>query len=108
MKPNTLSQRMNSAAVRGWPSKGTENDENGLFGSYLISERSKNVFEAILRDMFNNLTSVSLKPIMSMLWFSKLPCFDVSGITGLKDGDSTFLKYCSWKGKAFGLTIDKA
>ena len=43
--------------------------------------------------------SLVLKAYMSVLWYSKLPCFDVEGITSEVDGEKSMLKLCKWKGK---------
>ena len=40
-----------------------------------------------------------LQAYMSVLWYSKLPCFDVEGITSEVDGEKAMLKLCKWKGK---------
>ena len=42
---------------------------------------------------------VSLPFLFSALWYSRLPCIDVKGITSEKLGDRSILKYCQWKGK---------
>ena len=41
----------------------------------------------------------SIGDIMSVLWYSKLPCFDIDGITSEVDGEASLLKLCKWKGK---------
>ena len=43
--------------------------------------------------------SYALEAIFSALWYSKLPCFDVKGVTSTKDGEKAVVKYCKWKGK---------
>ncbi len=37
--------------------------------------------------------------ILSILWYSKLPCFDIVGKTSEVDGETGLLKLCKWKGK---------
>jgi amiloride-sensitive sodium channel len=37
--------------------------------------------------------------ILSILWYSKLPCFDIDGKTSEVDGETGLLKLCKWKGK---------
>ncbi len=41
--------------------------------------------------------SASLPTLFSSLWYSKLPCFDVKGITSEKLGEKSLLKLCQWK-----------
>jgi hypothetical protein len=36
--------------------------------------------------------------LFSHLWHSKLPCYDLIGISGMEDNDSSFVKNCIWKG----------
>jgi len=40
----------------------------------------------------------SYKHLMSHLWHSTLPCFDLHNITAKKNGQKAILKYCKWKG----------
>jgi acid-sensing ion channel, other len=37
--------------------------------------------------------------IISVLWYSKLPCFDIKGKTSEVDGETGLLKLCKWKGR---------
>jgi len=41
----------------------------------------------------------SIEDLLSVLWYSKLPCFDIGGITSEINGEASFLKLCKWKGK---------
>jgi hypothetical protein len=41
--------------------------------------------------------SASLPTLFSSLWYSKLPCFDVKGMTSEKLGEKSLLKLCQWK-----------
>ena len=43
--------------------------------------------------------SQTLISYLSTLWYSRLPCFDVEGITSEEDGEKTMIKICKWKGK---------
>ena len=45
-----------------------------------------------------NLT-VTIEPIFSTMWYSKLPCYDLRDITSDEDGEKSILKSCSWKGE---------
>ena len=36
--------------------------------------------------------------IISTLWYLKLPCFDIKGLTGDQNGQKSMLKQCVWKG----------
>ena len=40
----------------------------------------------------------TFKTMFSVLWYLKLPCFDIEGQTAEKNGDSAILKDCTWKG----------
>lgn len=47
----------------------------------------------------SNLTYTNnFKEIISHLWYSKLPCFDIQNLTALGENDSSFIKNCMWKG----------
>ena len=35
---------------------------------------------------------------LSSLWYLRLPCFDIKGLTGEQDGQKAMLKKCLWKG----------
>ena len=43
--------------------------------------------------------SQTLISYLSTLWYSRLPCFDVEGITSEEEGEKTMIKICKWKGK---------
>jgi amiloride-sensitive sodium channel len=42
----------------------------------------------------------SFPSYFASLWYSTLPCYDLKGITAIKDGDGSLLKKCLWKGVA--------
>jgi hypothetical protein len=42
--------------------------------------------------------SAAFTAYFSMLWYSTLPCYDIQGVSAQKDGDSSVLKKCLWKG----------
>ena len=48
--------------------------------------------------MFRLNQTEAFKTIFSILWYEKLPCFDVSGITADKENEKSILKSCKWKG----------
>ena len=51
------------------------------------------------KDMFARLNqTAAYKALFANLWYSTLPCFDIRGTTADRDGDSSMLKYCEWKG----------
>ena len=37
--------------------------------------------------------------MLSILWYSKLPCFDIENKTSEVEGETGLLKLCKWKGK---------
>jgi hypothetical protein len=40
----------------------------------------------------------AFEALISTLWYLKLPCFDIKGLTGDQNGQKSMLKQCSWKG----------
>jgi len=50
----------------------------------------------------NNIRKMNMSEVydslMAQLWYSKLPCFDITGLTAMEDNDSSFIKNCKWKG----------
>jgi hypothetical protein len=40
-----------------------------------------------------------VRELLSILWYSKLPCFDIENKTSEVDGETGLLKLCKWKGK---------
>ena len=43
--------------------------------------------------------TVIFKFILTLLWYTKMPCFDVIGITSEENDEKSVLKFCRWKGK---------
>lgn len=100
-KPDTLTKQLTAGIKNNIDTKGFLRDtDQGLVDYYKSLGLETKIFENVVKDFFANVTMDSLRPILQMVWFSKLPCFDVPGITGTFEGENTFLKYCSWKGKA--------
>jgi len=53
-----------------------------------------------LNGMFKKINKTTgIKGLFSLLWNSRLPCYDINGITSLKDGEKSMLKFCFWKGQ---------
>jgi amiloride-sensitive sodium channel len=54
-----------------------------------------------LRSKFFDAPSLQsfVRKLHSILWYSKLPCFDIDGKTSEVDGESGLLKLCKWKGR---------
>ncbi len=51
------------------------------------------------RDQFRKINlTYSYEYLMSHLWHSTLPCFDIPGITAKTEGQKAIIKYCKWKG----------
>ena len=97
-KPHTMVSLLDSGILNKNYQKGYLPVDEELVGHYKSMEIYSTIFESITEDFFANLTINSLEAILKMVWFSKLPCFDVPGMTGAFNGENTFLKYCSWKG----------
>jgi len=43
--------------------------------------------------------NLALKAYLSILWYSRMPCFDIYSITSEADGERATLKFCMWKGR---------
>jgi hypothetical protein len=57
------------------------------------------IVKTSFRDQFKKIDPIiSYEQLMSHLWYSTLPCFDIPGITAKTDGKKAILKYCKWKG----------
>ena len=55
--------------------------------------------KAEVKEMISRLDLKAAFPyLFSTLWYSSLPCFDIRNITIHRDGGSSILKYCEWKG----------
>jgi hypothetical protein len=59
-------------------------------------------YNELKRSNAKELMSMDLKSsymtLFSLLWYMRLPCFDIKGLTAEKNGDSALLKDCTWKG----------
>ena len=62
--------------------------------NYHITQQTNKVHDASRN--FN--LSPSFENLFSALWYSSMPCYDLKGLTAHFDKDSSFLKYCEWKG----------
>ncbi len=58
-------------------------------------KKNKDRIQAQIRNLD---TDKSFKSLMTALWYSQLPCFDVKNVTAKKDGEKSMLKTCQWKG----------
>ena len=56
---------------------------------------TKTDFQSSLNSPFAN----SVDPLMSVVWYTRLPCFDTYGISSEEQMESSFLKRCIWKGE---------
>ena len=55
--------------------------------------------------MFHRINmTASYKSLFSMLWYSKLPCFDLNGVTSETGGEKSILKSCYWRGVKISCT----
>ena len=73
------------------------NDNNAKDEDAETTLGMKNWFKSLSRNI-NETTA--LKDLLSILWYSKLPCFDVQGISSEFQGEKSTVKSCWWKGKA--------
>ena len=64
-----------------------------------VDVRKKSLSDA--RKRYNNLFGgLDLdSKLFEILWYTQLPCFDISGITSNVSDDTALLKRCYWKGK---------
>jgi len=44
-------------------------------------------------------SGIAFPNIVKALWYSRLPCYEVEGMTGTFKSESSILKDCLWKGK---------
>ena len=60
-------------------------------------EIKKQILKASFQSTDQNM---ALAAYLLILWYTKLPCFDIDGITSEVDGEKAVLKFCMWKGRA--------
>ena len=79
---------------------------------YLIKSMNKMIpisvfLEELATEIIRNMTDSgkAFKNIVSALWYSRLPCYEVEGMTGSFKGESSILKDCMWKGKKVTLSL---
>jgi Amiloride-sensitive sodium channel len=54
-----------------------------------------------LRSVFQSYKSKEIyKAFMSFMWFAKMPCSDIVGLTSEERSEKSIIKSCKWKGKA--------
>ena len=66
------------------------------------SQRSKTVMNSIRKyqDDFEHLDlEKSYEKLFELLWYTRLPCFDVKGITSKVRDEMSVIKRCFWRGK---------
>ncbi len=63
-----------------------------------ISQESILYKKSTILDMFKRLDKkAAYDSIFSTLWYSSIPCFEVSNTTGTVNGLNSLLRYCEWK-----------
>ena len=68
--------------------------------NYNIDSRLTEIAQEDIRHLIDSGKSGrEFRQIVSALWYSRLPCYEVEGITGSFKGESSILKDCLWKGK---------
>ena len=65
----------------------------------LAEETFNNEKSRIERQLSGLDYSKAFEFLMSTLWYSRLPCFDVTGVTSFVRHGKDILKYCTWKGQ---------
>jgi len=97
-KPQILMKKLDQGIFNFKPYKGMDVTRINVMHHWMAQGIKESIFQSITQELFANLTMKSLEPVMKMLWFSKLPCFDIPGMTGMTKGENTFLKHCLWRG----------
>ncbi len=68
--------------------------------SYMSDEKTLNATRLRMVNTFNKINqTIAFRAFMSALWYSRLPCFDINGITSSEMGEKSLLKTCLWKNK---------
>ena len=62
-----------------------------------IQSQAENFKSNELKDLTKTMHSID--GMLSALWYSKLPCYDIDQVTSEMDGEAGLLKLCKWKGK---------
>ena len=61
-----------------------------------MTQGSISEYKALFKLMHKNKSALA---ILSILWYSRLPCFDVKGVTSEYEGQKGLLRYCEWRGE---------
>ena len=78
--------------------KGDPDDTVEILSKILSDQNLKTPNESHYFASVSN-PSQLFEDFMTYLWYSKMPCFDVEGITSEENGEKGILKSCQWKGK---------
>ena len=63
-------------------------------------ERRNEITKKKYFDNFGGLNiSQSYNSLLELLWYTRLPCFDVRGVTSEKEDEKSVIKRCFWRGK---------
>jgi len=83
-----------------------EEDTNDRIKMFLDKKENRNLKSKVQQErekyqaIFNRLDmKKSSKSLLSALWYSSLPCFDVKNVTSERVGEAALLKYCEWQGQ---------
>ena len=73
------------------------NDANIAAAAKDLLDNQKQMFKKAHNSTDQNL---ALQAYLSILWYSRLPCIDIGGISSEINGEKAMLKFCMWKGQA--------
>ena len=66
----------------------------------LDRDRATDIKKADYKRMMTALNqTLAFESIFSTLWYSKLPCLDIKGLTAVKSGERSAIKLCQWTGQ---------
>lgn len=75
---------------------------NTMLDPNLATERAQQVETAKVQ-YFENFEEMNISraydKLFELLWYTRLPCFDVKGITSKQKDESSMIKRCYWRGK---------
>ena len=75
---------------------------NTMLDPSLVIERTQKI-ETAKAQYFKNFEEMNISrsydKLFELLWYTRLPCFDVKGITSKQKDESSMIKRCYWRGK---------
>ena len=61
--------------------------------------KTKSAKERYFKDFGQMNMMKSYDKMLELLWYTRLPCFDVKGVTSEVNDELSFVKRCYWRGK---------